>query len=579
MLLVVRLLDLPAAVGLVDGLLHRRGDPVRVHVDLAGDVAGRAADGLDQRGAGAQKALLVRVQDRHQRHLGQVQALTEQVDAHQHVVLAGPQLAQQLDPAQRVDVAVQVPDPDVQAEHVVGEVLGHLLGERGDQDPLVLLHPLADLVHQVVDLALGRLDDHLGVDQAGRADDLLDRVVVAGELELPRGRRQVDGLADPLQELLPLQRAVVHRRGQPEAVLDQGPLARGVALVHGADLRHGDVRLVDDQEEVLREVVEQGVRRGAGLAAVEVHRVVLDPGAGADLAQHLQVVGGAHAQPLGLQQLALLLHPGEGLLQLLLDVGDRALHPLRTGHVVRGREDVHGVVLADDLAGERVQRVQRLDLVAEHLDPDGQLLVDREDLDGVAPDPEGAAAEGQVVAGVLDVDEAAQQHVPVDLLADLQPHHPVHVLLRGAEAVDAGHRRDHDHVPAGEQRVGRRVAQPLDLLVDRGVLLDVGVRLRDVRLGLVVVVVRDEVLDRVVGQQLAELVRQLRRQRLVRRHHQGGPLQLLDHPGRGGRLAGTGGTEQDDVLLPAADPPLQLGDRRRLVTVGLVGTDDLEGRH
>ena len=42
----------------------------------------------------------------------------------------------------------------------------------------------------------------------------------------------------------------------------------------------------------------------------------------------------------------------------------------------------------------------------------------------------------------------------------------------------------------------------------------------DVRLGLVVVVVRDEVLDRVVRQQLAELVRQLCGQRLVRRHHQ-----------------------------------------------------------
>ena len=36
-------------------------------------------------------------------------------------------------------------------------------------------------------------------------------------------------------------------------------------------------------------------------------------------------------------------------------------------------------------------------------------------------------------------------------------------------------------------------------LVDRRVLLDVGVGLRDVRLGLVVVVVRDEVLDRVVA--------------------------------------------------------------------------------
>ena len=94
-----------------------------------------------------------------------------------------------------------------------------------------------------------------------------------------------------------------------------------------------------------------------------------------------------------------------------------------------------------------------------------------------------------------------------------------------------------------------RVPQPLDVVVDRRVLLDVGVGLRDVRLGLVVVVVRDEVLDRVVRQHLPQLVGQLRRERLVRRHHQRGPLQPLDQPRRGGRLAGARGAEQHDVLL------------------------------
>ena len=158
--------------------LHRRGDRVGVHVDLAGHVAGGPADGLDQRRAGAQEALLVGVEDRHQRDLGQVEALAQQVDADEHVELAQPQLAEQLDAAQRVDLAVQVADPDAQLEQVVGEVLGHLLGQRGDQDPLVALGADLDLVHQVVDLALGRLDDDLGVDQAGRPDDLLDDVVL-----------------------------------------------------------------------------------------------------------------------------------------------------------------------------------------------------------------------------------------------------------------------------------------------------------------------------------------------------------------------------------------------------------------
>ena len=399
------------------------------------------------------------------------------------------------------------------------------------------------------------------------------------ELVVARGGREVDRLADPVEELLPAQRPVVHRAGQAEAVVDQVALAGHVTFVHPADLRDGHVGLVDDDEEVLGEVVEQAVGRGTAGAAVHVHRVVLDARAGADLPHHLDVVRRAHPQALGLEQLALALERGELVLQLELDALDRPLHPLRTGDVVGGREEVELLVLGDDLAGERVQRHQPLDLVAEELDADRVLLVDGEDLEGVAPDPERAAGERHVVAGVLDLDEAAQDRVAVVLLPHLEPEHPVDVLLRGAETVDAGHGRHHDHVAAGEQRVGRRVAQPLDLLVDRGVLLDVGVRLGDVGLGLVVVVVGDEVLDRVVGEELAQLVGELRRERLVGLEHQHGPLDLLGDPGHGRGLAGAGRAEEDDVLDAALDPLGDLLDGRRLVTRGLVVGDDLEGRH
>ena len=163
----------------------------------------------------------------------------------------------------------------------------------------------ADLLEQVVDLALRRLDDDLRVDEAGGADDLLDDAVGDAHLVAPGRGREVDLLADAALELVPPQRPVVERARQPEAVLDERALARRVALVHRADLRHRDVRLVDDDQEVVGEVVEQAVRRLARRAAVDVPRVVLDAVAEADLLHHLEVERGAHAQPLRLEQLAL----------------------------------------------------------------------------------------------------------------------------------------------------------------------------------------------------------------------------------------------------------------------------------
>src|SRR3954466_6552901 len=86
--------------------------------------------------------------------------------------------------------------------------------------------------------------------------------------------------------------------------------------------------------------------------------------------------------------------------------------------------------------------------------------------------------------------------------------------LGGADAVDAAHRGDDDHVRPGEERVRRRVPHPVDGVVDDRVLLDVRVARGDVRLGLVVVVVADEILDGVVGEQIPELAVELGGERL-----------------------------------------------------------------
>ena len=233
-------------------------------------------------------------------------------------------------------------------------------------------------------------------------------------------------------------------------------------------------------------------------------------------------------------------------LELVADLADRALDRLlrrsRSGSPARPRRAASS---ASMLAGQRVELVQRLDLVAEQVDAVGGLGVGREDLERVAAHAEGAARERRVVARVLDVDQLAQDLVAVDRRRrSLNSCIIAVVLLRRAEAEDARDARDDDRVAAAEQRGGRRVAQPLDLLVDRASPSRCRGPARDVGLGLVVVVVRDEVLDRVVREELAELVAELRRQRLVVRDHQRRPLELLDRERHRGRLARARDAEQ-----------------------------------
>ena len=303
--------------------------------------------------------------------------------------------------------------------------------------------------------------------------------------------------------------------------------------------------LVDEHQRARRQVVDQRRRRLARLAPRQVARVVLDALAEADLGHHLEVEARPLLDALRLDQLHL---RDEGVLRLHeldLDLLDRVEHLLPARHVVARRKHGEAADPLPDVAGERVEQLQRLDLVVEQRDAHRVLgVLGREDVDHVAADAKRAAPEIGLVARVLHLGQPADRVALRQRVAFLHVQDHAVVLGRVADAVDRGDRR-HDHaVRALEDRLRRRQPHLLDVLVDRAVLLDVEVARRDVRLGLVIVVVRDEVLDRVVRKELAELGIELRRERLVGREHQRRPAGLRDHVGHRERLARARHAEQ-----------------------------------
>ena len=333
---------------------------------------------------------------------------------------------------------------------------------------------------------------------------------------------------------------------------------------------------VDEHQRVVGHVFEQCGRRLAGLAAGEIARIVLDAGAASGRLHHFEIVDGALFEPLRFQQPAGGVELLEPLAQLELDALDRLNERRARRDVVRVGVDLDEFQLVGLVAGERIEFVDRFQLVAEQRHPPGAVLVVRgEYFDHVAAHPERAAEEIAAGALVLQRHQVGDDLALVDALAALERERHRRIGLDRADAVDARHRRDDDDVVAFEQRARRRVAHAVDLLVDRGFLLDIGVGARDVGLRLVVVVVRDEILDRVVRKERLELAVELRGQRLVRREDQRGALRLLDHLRHREGLARAGDAEQHLGAVVALDALDQVADRLRLVALGLeVGLDD-----
>src|SRR5580700_9615146 len=97
---------------------------------------------------------------------------------------------------------------------------------------------------------------------------------------------------------LEAQWAVVHARGQAEAVFGERRFAAEIAAIHAAKLRNSDVALVDEDQRVIGHVFEQSRRRLAGLAAGQIARIVFDAGAAAGRFHHFEIVQRALLEPL-----------------------------------------------------------------------------------------------------------------------------------------------------------------------------------------------------------------------------------------------------------------------------------------
>ena len=191
--------------------------------------------------------------------------------------------------------------------------------------------------------------------------------------------------------------------------------------------------------------------------------------------------------------------------------------------------------------GEGVKIGDPVDLVPKELHPDGVvLIVGGVDLHRVPPHPEAVPLEGHVIPLVAVLHQTAQQLVPVPLRPLTQRDHHLGEVIRLAQAVNAGHGGHHDHVPPLQQGAGGGQPQAVDLIIGRCVLGNIGIRVGDIGLRLVVIVVGDKILHGVVGEKLLEFRTKLGRQCLIVGQHQRRPLDLLNDLGHGVGLAGAG---------------------------------------
>ena len=261
--------------------------------------------------------------------------------------------------------------PDPHLPHIIGQILSHTLGQGSHQNLIALVHLLIDFTYKVVDLSFHRADRDLRIQKSCRADDLFRPKQFVISLIIRWSCRYKHHLIDLALELPEIQGPVVQGGRQTEPIFHQCGLAGSVARIHPPHLRQRNMRLVDNDEKIIRKVINQSVRRFPRFASCQMSGIILNPGAEAGLPHHLHIKICPLGDTLGLQQLILAFKISHLLFHLLQDLFGRLLHPLLGNHVVGGRKDGHMAQLGFRLSCEGINLGDPLHLVPEKLYPVG----------------------------------------------------------------------------------------------------------------------------------------------------------------------------------------------------------------
>ncbi len=193
---------------------------------------------------------------------------------------------------------MQVVNLKTHLEQVICHIFSHTLGQGGHQSAFTLIDPRTKFNDQVIDLPLGRPYLHLGVQQAGRTNDLFHHLICFFHLIRTRRGAGVHGDAHHFFKFRELQRTIVFSRRQTKTIIDQNLFPGTVTVVHTAQLGHHHVGFVQNQQVAGGHKVDQGPGRGTLGTLIDMAGIVLNSGTTAYLAQHFQVKPGTLLQAL-----------------------------------------------------------------------------------------------------------------------------------------------------------------------------------------------------------------------------------------------------------------------------------------
>ena len=205
--------------------------------------------------------------------------------------------------------------------------------------------------------------------------------------------------------------------------------------------------LVNDDQKIIREVIQQRTWRFPRFSKSQVSRIVLDTGTKTGLPHHLHIKIRTLRNSLCLQKLVIGLKISHLLLQLFQNILRRSHHLLFWHYIMGRREDCHVAKLRLYLSRQRVDLRNSIHLIAKEFNAIRLASgIRRKDLQHISAHTEGSSFEIHLISRILNIDQLVDHFVSILFHSRSQRNHHFFIVDRAAQTVNTGNRRHDDHV-------------------------------------------------------------------------------------------------------------------------------------
>ena len=324
--------------------------------------------------------------------------------------------------------------------------------------------------------------------------------------------------------------------------------------------------LVNYQQKIIRKIIEQTERTASGRTSVEIAGIILNARAITQFLNHFQIIRNPLVKPFCFVIFTLCpeitnLHFQIALNQL------NSIHNTRFG----GYENACRINLVtfktfNYMIINAFYGLNFFNFVTPKNNSQYKVGISQKNIYRIAFYPEISTVQFYFIAGVEAVNELTQENISHQFLTAANFNHIFGEVIGITDAIQARNRRNHQHItPARQQRRGGSQTEFFQFLIDGKIFFDVHIGHRQIGFGLIIIVIRHEIFNRILREKTFELAVKLGCQGFVVAQYKRWFLHLLHHIGYGKCFTRTGHTKESLVRNAHVDPVHQLPDGFRLV--------------